>query len=64
MQDPAYNIEEMSIGDKLKELRQSKGLTQSKAAEVCGVGLRTYIDWENGVNSKPLAAFDKIREMN
>jgi transcriptional regulator with XRE-family HTH domain len=61
MQHPAYPNHEV-VGEELERLRTTKGLTQKEAAAVCGVGLRTYIDWEKkGINAKPLAAFDRLR---
>ena len=63
MQDIAHNESVKPIGEELKALRISKGLTQVEAAAICGVGLRTFIDWENGRNQKPLAAFDNLRNV-
>lgn len=33
---------------RLKQLRQKKGLTQQKLAEILGIKRNTYSDWENG----------------
>ena len=38
---------------RLRELRESKGLTQAEMASACGVGLRTYQLWESGRTQTP-----------
>jgi transcriptional regulator with XRE-family HTH domain len=38
------------IGDKLRELRKKKGVTQSEVAQAIGVPLSTYNAWEIGEN--------------
>ena len=38
----------------LKAWRSRRGLTQKQAAELIGVALRTYEDWERGVNKPTL----------
>ena len=42
----------MKFGDKLKDLRKEKGLTQTSLAKEVGVSLRTVISYETG-NSYP-----------
>lgn len=42
----------MKFGEKLKDLRKKKGLTQSELAKEIGVSLRTIISYEKG-NSYP-----------
>lgn len=43
----------MKFGEKCKELRSQKGMTQIDVAQQVGVGRRTYIDYENsGVHPK------------
>ena len=46
---------------KLRSAREAKGLTQTEAAELCNVALRTYQDWEKGKNSNALGAMDTLR---
>lgn len=38
----------MIFPERLKQLRQKKGLTQQEIAELLGVKRNTYSDWENG----------------
>ena len=44
----AYNLSQRGAKMTIKELRESKSLTQKAAAEFCGIPLRTYIRYENG----------------
>ena len=46
----------MSIGEKIKELRLEKGLSQSKLADSIGVSQKAIDYWERGVN-EPKASF-------
>lgn len=38
----------MIFPERLKQLRQKKGLIQQEIAELLGVKRNTYSDWENG----------------
>ena len=38
------------IGEKLRELRKKKGVTQSEVAQAIGVSVSTYNAWEIGQN--------------
>ena len=38
------------IGEKLRELRKKKGVTQSEVAQAIGVPVSTYNAWEIGQN--------------
>lgn len=38
------------IGEKLRELRKKKGVTQSEVAQAIGVSVSTYNAWEIGKN--------------
>lgn len=40
------------LGARLRQARESKGLTQAEAAEALGVGQSTLSDWETG-ESRP-----------
>ncbi len=54
----------MKFGEKCKELRVQKGLTQIEAAQKIGVGRRTYIDYENnGVHPKKREVYSKLAEL-
>ena len=40
----------MSLADKLKELRKAKKVSQEKFAEFLGVSYQAVLKWENGVS--------------
>jgi len=40
----------------LREARREAGLTQTQAAIICGVSLRTYQNWEHNIHKMPCAA--------
>ena len=39
----------MNIGNKIKELRKSRGITQEQLAESIGVSFQAVSKWENGI---------------
>ena len=43
------------IGEKIKELRRKKDLTQEKLAEMLGVAYQTVSKWETGITSPDLS---------
>lgn len=43
-------MNQVKIGQFLKELRKEKGITQAQLAEILGVANRSISRWENGVN--------------
>lgn len=43
----ARNLESPSFGQRLREARNHKGLTQEKVARHLDVTLRTYVRWES-----------------
>ena len=45
------------FSDRLKELRESRGLSTKELAAVCGVGVRNYRKYESGDASPTLAGF-------
>lgn len=54
----------MKFGEKCKELRGQKGMTQIDVAQQIGVGRRTYIDYENsGVHPKKREVYFKLAEL-
>lgn len=47
--------------NRLRELRESRGWTQEKTAEVCGVGYKLYQLYELGIKRNPgLLTLEKI----
>jgi Helix-turn-helix. len=40
----------MNVGEKIKELRQSKGISQQKLAAAIGASQKAVDYWERGVN--------------
>ncbi len=54
-------MDQIKIGQFLKQLRTQKGLTQERLAESLGVSNRTVSRWENGVN---LPDFDLLIELS
>ena len=46
----------MSIGEKIKELRTEKGLSQKKLSELIGASQKAIDYWERNVN-EPKASF-------
>ena len=47
--------------NRLRELRQKRGWTQEKAAEVCGLGYKLYQLYELGIKRNPgLLTLEKI----
>lgn len=45
------------FSERLKELRESRGLSTKELAAVCGVGVRNYRKYESGDTSPTLAGF-------
>jgi transcriptional regulator with XRE-family HTH domain len=45
----------MAFGDRVYELRRSRGLTQAQVAERAGLNLRTLQGWESGRNDPGLS---------
>lgn len=44
----------------LKETRLQAALTTQEAADLCGVSLKSYLNWERGIHKPPAAAFTLI----
>jgi repressor LexA len=51
----------MNAGNRLKQLREEKGLSQSEVAKIIGVGRTTYLKWENGEN-QPTRKLDQLSQ--
>ena len=45
-----FDVDQMKIGNFLKELRKEKGITQTQLAETLNVSARTVSRWETGVS--------------
>ena len=48
---------------RLKQLRQKKGLTQQKLAEILGIKRNTYSDWENGKTEPSFENLVKLADL-
>lgn len=48
------------FGDKLKELRKNKNMSQEELGEICGVAKQTVSNWENNATQPPFDAIIKI----
>lgn len=48
---------------RLKQLRQKKGLTQQKLAEILGIKRNTYSDWENGKTEPSFENLIKLADL-
>lgn len=44
----------------IKEVRESKKLTQDEIVEISGIKKRTYVDYENGKSDIPLSKLQNI----
>ncbi len=51
---------QFSYLNRLRALREEKGLTQLKTAEVLGISPRTYCDYENGKLSIPVRTLVRL----
>ena len=50
----------MNIGDKIRELRESKGLLQSELAVILGVSDKAVSSWENGNRTPRMGPIEKL----
>lgn len=50
------------FGDRLKELRKEKNLTQEEVGEVCDVAGQTISNWENNVTQPPFEIVKKLAQ--
>lgn len=48
------------FGERLKELRKTKNLTQENIGELCGVGKATISNWESNSTDPPLETVMKL----
>lgn len=56
-------IEMEQFADKLRALRQTRGLTQSRLAELLGVSPRVYNRWETGAAAPRLDTVVKVADI-
>lgn len=50
----------MTIGDKIKELREEKGLTQTELGAIAGVTDKAVSTWEKGLREPRMGAVEKL----
>ena len=50
----------MDFGDRLRDLRKGRGLTQQAAAERCGYRLTQWNNWELGLFTASLKSLQRI----
>ena len=48
------------FGDRLKELRKERNLTQEEISEICQVAKQTISNWENNVTQPPFEIVKKL----
>lgn len=51
-----------SIGDKIRDLRKNRGLTQAQLAERLGVSQQTIGQWETGKSSPKIQSINKLAQ--
>jgi len=52
----------MSVNEKIRSIRETKGLTQEQVAEKAGISASVYGDIERGENDPKLSKLEKIAE--
>nr|DAP67962.1 MAG TPA: Repressor protein CI [Caudoviricetes sp.] len=52
----------MSIGENIKKLRESHGLTQSQLGDIAGVSDKAVSTWESGLREPRMGAVEKIAQ--
>lgn len=52
----------MEINEDIKDIRKNKNLTQKEAADLCGIPLRTYQDYENLEKKKVSLKYEYIMQ--
>lgn len=50
----------MSIGENIKKLRESHGLTQSQLGDIAGVSDKAVSTWESGLREPRMGAVEKL----
>lgn len=49
-----------SFGERLKEERKKKGLSQAQIGSICGIGKSTVSQWENGLRTPGAKTLEKL----
>ena len=49
-----------ALGERIRKLRQAKGLSQAAFAEMCGIGPRYIVRIEQGESNLPFSVLTKI----
>ena len=57
-----YKLEKIKIGEKIREVRKSRNLTQQKLAEMADIGIMYMGEIERGVKFPSMNVFVKIIE--
>lgn len=57
-----FDVDQMKIGNFLKELRKEKGITQAQLAETLNVSARTVSRWETGGNMPDISILVDIAD--
>lgn len=55
-------VKPMSIGENIKKLRESHGLTQSQLGDIAGVSDKAVSTWESGLREPRMGAVEKIAQ--
>lgn len=60
------NVIKESLGDRLKKLREKKGLSVKEVSDKIGVPLTTYREWEHGrkIVGEPYIELSKVFEVS
>lgn len=53
----------MTLGNKLKKLRMSRGLTQKDIADQLHVSFQTISKWESGINEPDIATLKELAKL-
>ena len=53
----------MNLGDKIKELRKSKGITQEQLSDMLNVSSQAVSKWETGATNPDLALIPDIAKL-
>ena len=54
---------EQTIGNRIKQLRKSRGMTQDQLAELVGVSPQAVSKWENDISSPDISLLPKLAEI-
>lgn len=60
--EEGFDVDQMKIGNFLKELRKEKGITQAQLAETLNVSARTVSRWETGSNMPDISILVDIAD--